>query len=78
MSTDNFNKLQKLFSQVRDRHLQEPNKLNPEYITQLEGQVEESLDLLNDVIEELRTIDPESIHTLKSLTLQIFDRENEI
>ena len=75
MTSENTHQLNELFAKliVRDRH--DLISSNFQHINQLQGQVEESLDLLNDAIEELRTIDPESVCTLKSLTLQIFDEE---
>lgn len=75
MTTEDFDRVEELFAQLLDRYQSESTSSNPHYLSQLQGQVEESLGLLNDAIEELRTIDPESVCTLKSLTLKIFDEE---
>ena len=76
MTTDQLNTLKELFNKLLDRYRNDPHDLDPHYLNQLQGQVEESLELLNDVIDELRIIDPQSINTLKSLTLQIFDGDD--
>jgi|GEM_PF-3544260 len=77
MTIENLNSLEELFAKLREHRQIKSSSLDPQRIIQLQGQLEESLGLLNDVIEELRIIDPESVSILKSLTLQIFDENNQ-
>ncbi|ACK70821.1 hypothetical protein PCC7424_2400 [Gloeothece citriformis PCC 7424] len=42
-------------------------------LTQLQGQVVEALGLLKGIVDELNTVDPNAIATVKTATLQIFD-----
>ncbi|MGH2414996.1 MAG: hypothetical protein ACRDEA_15160 [Microcystaceae cyanobacterium] len=42
--------------------------------TSLQGQVVEALGLLKDVVDELRSVDPEAIATIKAAVLHIFDK----
>lgn len=76
MKTENLTTIEELFAELINEN---PNskELNTKLIVQLQGQVEESLGLLNDVVEELRTIAPEALPPLKSLTLKIFEGESE-
>ena len=76
MTIENLDTLTELFTRLLERQ-SDSRRLDPQYIIQLQGQVEESLGLLNDVIDELRIIDPQSVSTLKSLTLQIFDEDSD-
>ena len=76
MTTDQLNTLKELFNKLLDCHQKDPHNIDTYYINQLQG-VEESLGLLKDVIDELRMIDPQSVNNLKSLTLQIFDEDDE-
>ncbi|MEL7407815.1 MAG: hypothetical protein AAFN00_12765 [Cyanobacteria bacterium J06558_2] len=75
MKTGNYQTVAELFTDLINDHGLATNNLNPQLILQLQGQMEESLGLLNDVVDELRTIAPESIPALKSLTLQIFEND---
>ena len=56
MKAENFTKLEELFTELINNHDLKPYDLNSQQVLQLQGQVEESLGLLNDVIDELQTI----------------------
>ncbi len=66
-----------LFAELINNHNLESYGLNSRQVFQLQGQLEESLALLNDVVDELRPISPEAVATIKSLTLQIFECDSE-
>lgn len=76
MKTDNLTTVEELFTKLVNEN---PNSqdLDNKLIVQLQGQIEESLGLLNDVVDELRAIAPEALPPLKSLTLKIFDQQGE-
>lgn len=67
--------LEQLFTELIDRQELETCGCNARQIIQLQGQAVESLELLKDVVDELREIDPQAIATIKSITLRIFDLE---
>ena len=73
MVTKNIPTLEELFTELINNHNLESSGLNSQQVVQLQGQIEEGLGLLNDVIDELRTIDPEAVSAIKALTLQIFE-----
>ena len=77
MTSENIDELKELFAKLHQHNQTKRNSLNPQHIVQLQGQAEESLGLLNDVIEELRIIDPKLVDALKSAILQIFDGDCE-
>lgn len=77
METENFTTLKELFAELIDNHNFASSGFNPQEILQLQGQIEESLGLLNDVVEELRDISPDTVSTIKTLTLQIFEGDSE-
>lgn len=74
MEAENTPALEELFTELIDNNL-ENSGLTAQQMVQLQGQVEESLELLNDVVDELRQIDPQAVAAIKSLALQIFDAE---
>lgn len=76
MDTENFTTVEKLFAELVKNN---PKSKDVDFnlIAQLQGQFEDSLGLLNDVVDELREIAPEAIVPLKSLTLKIFEFEGE-
>ncbi|WP_013320999.1 hypothetical protein [Gloeothece verrucosa] len=47
-------------------------------LTQLQGQVVEALGLLKGIVDELNTVDPNAIATVKTATLQIFDNGSQL
>lgn len=77
METENFTTLEELFAELIDDPNFASSGLNSQQILQLQGQIEESLGLLNDVVEELRDIAPDTVSTIRTLTLQIFEEDSE-
>lgn len=77
MKTENCTSVAELFTELVNNNDLETQGLNPQLVIQLQGQVEESLGLLNDVVEELRTIAPEAVVSIKALTLKIFEYDSE-
>ena len=79
MNSQNLTTLEELFAELIDNHDLASYGLSSQQVVQLKGQVEESWDLLSDVIDELRAISPVAADTIKTLTLQILecDRDNE-
>ena len=73
MKIQNFTTLEELFSELINN--EETYGLDSKLAVQLRGQVEEAFGLLSDVVEELQTISPEAITAIKSMSLQIFERE---
>ncbi|MGK7896122.1 MAG: hypothetical protein AB4372_21540 [Xenococcus sp. (in: cyanobacteria)] len=73
MTTDNRITLKKLFTKLIDDNDLQSYGLNSQQILQFQGQIEESLGLLKDVVDELQTIDPETVSVIKALTLEIFE-----
>ena len=73
METKNPTTLEELFTKLINNNDLESYGWNSQQVVQLQGQIEEGLGLLNDVIGELRTIDPEAVSAIKALTLQIFE-----
>lgn len=72
MKTENLTTLEELFTDLINNNHLESYGLNSQQVIQLQGQIEEGLGLLNDAIDELQTIDPESVATLKALITQTF------
>ena len=77
METEKFTTLEELFAKLIDDPNFASSGFNSQQILQLQGQVEESLGLLNDVVEELRDIAPGTVSTIRTLTLQIFEEDSE-
>jgi len=77
METEKLPTLEELFTELINSHNLESHGLNYQHIVQLQGQAEEGLGLLNDVVEELRDLSPQAVATIKTITLQIFDDESE-
>ncbi len=77
METEKFTTLEELFTELIDDPNFASSGFNSQQILQLQGQVEESLGLLNDVVEELRDIAPGTVSTIRTLTLQIFEEDSE-
>ncbi len=77
MKTENSTTLEELFTELINNQDLESYGLTPQLVMQLQGQVEESLGLLNDVVDELREFSPEAVTAIKSITLEIFEGNNE-
>ena len=60
------------YEQLITQKREEANKL-----TQLQGRVVEALGLLKGIVEELSTVEPEAIASIKTAALQIFDNGSE-
>lgn len=73
MNIQNSTTLEELFTELIDN--EKTYGLDSKLAIQLRGQVEEAFGLLTDVVDELQTTSPEAITALKSMTLQIFERE---
>ena len=73
MKIQNFTTLEELFTELINN--EETYGLDSKLAVQLQGQIEEAFGLLSDVVDELQTISPEAITAIKSMTLQIFERE---
>ena len=73
MTTDDRIILEELFIKLINSNDLESHGLNSQQVVQFQGQIEESLGLLKDVIDELQTIDPEAVAEIKALTLKIFE-----
>ena len=78
MTTDNITTIEELFTELINNPDLETYGLTPQLVMQLQGQVEESLGLLNDVVDELRGFSPEAVPALKSITLRIFEDNHEL
>lgn len=76
MDTESFATVEKLFAELVKNNPKSKD-VDSNLMAQLQGQVEEGLGLLNDVVDELREIAPEALVPLKSLTLKIFEFEGE-
>ena len=70
--------LEELFAKSIECEDSATHSLSTRQMVQLQGQIEESLDLLNDAVEELREIDPQAVTTIKLLTLKIFDAQQSL
>ncbi len=77
METEKLTTLKELFTELIDNPNFASSGFNSQQILQLQGQVEESLGLLNDVVEELRDIAPGTVSAIRTLTLQIFEEDSE-
>ena len=77
MKEESITVLEELFAELIRNHNFESQGLNAQQLIQLQGQTEESLELLNDVVEELRLISPKTVATIKSITLKIFECDSE-
>ena len=77
MNSKNLTTVEELFTELIDNHHLASSGLNSQQVIQLQGQVEESLGLLSDVVDELRAISPAAADTVKSLTLQIFECDSD-
>ena len=75
MKTEKFTTVEEIFAELKNNHNLESYDLNAQQINQLQGQVEEGLGLIADVVEELRPISSETVDLIKSLTLKIFDAD---
>lgn len=75
MKTEKFTTVEEIFAELKNNHNLESYDLNAQQINQLQGQVEEGLGLIADVLEELRPISSETVDLIKSLTLKIFDAD---
>lgn len=78
MKTDNSTTLEGLFTELISNSDLETDGLTPQLVMQLQGQVEEGLGLLHDVVDELREFSPEAVSVLKSITLRVFEDNNEL
>ena len=77
MNTKNSTILEELFAELINNHNLASYNWNSQQVIQLQGQVEESLGLLSDVVDELRIISPAAVDTIKFLTLQIFECDSD-
>lgn len=78
MKTDNITTIEELFTELINNPDLETHGLSPQLVMQLQGQVEESLGLLHDVVDELREFSPDTVSALKSITLRIFEDNHEL
>ncbi|MEM7594316.1 MAG: hypothetical protein AAF383_22870 [Cyanobacteria bacterium P01_A01_bin.83] len=77
MDAKNITTLEELFAELNKHNAESPS-IDPLLLSQLQGQAEESLGLLDDVVSELRIISPEAVNIIQCLTLQIFECDSEL